>query len=167
MGRRDPEPPESGGNDPIETASIVPTELEIRVRRLHRRDINKTWEFLKRVFRDVNRETVEDQRPRHKRHFLEIYEEEGVEQVVLSELVPDVEFGASDSPTAAKIKGDVRMASVVAKAARDRQRPLKTDLVVPFGLGLLRLTVADSERCLLYTSPSPRDRTRSRMPSSA
>ena len=82
MGRRDPEPPESGGNDPIETASIVPTELEIRVRRLHRRDINKTWEFLKRVFRDVNRETVEYQRPRHKRHFLEIYEEEGVEQVV-------------------------------------------------------------------------------------
>lgn len=82
MGRRESEPPESGGKDPIETANIVPTELEIRVRRLHRRDINKTWEFLKRVFRDVNRETVEYQRPRHKRHFLEIYEEEGVEQVV-------------------------------------------------------------------------------------
>ena len=27
--------------------------------------------------------------------------------------------------------------------------------------------VAERERCLLYTSPSPRDRTRSRMPSSA
>ena len=27
--------------------------------------------------------------------------------------------------------------------------------------------VVDSEDCLLYTSPSPRDRTRSRMPSSA
>ena len=27
--------------------------------------------------------------------------------------------------------------------------------------------VADATRCLLYTSPSPRDRTRSRMPSSA
>ena len=26
---------------------------------------------------------------------------------------------------------------------------------------------ADNEACLLYTSPSPRDRTRSRMPSSA
>ena len=26
---------------------------------------------------------------------------------------------------------------------------------------------ADNENCLLYTSPSPRDRTRSRMPSSA
>ena len=27
--------------------------------------------------------------------------------------------------------------------------------------------IADGEVCLLYTSPSPRDRTRSRMPSSA
>ena len=28
-------------------------------------------------------------------------------------------------------------------------------------------TVAEDKACLLYTSPSPRDRTRSRMPSSA
>ena len=32
---------------------------------------------------------------------------------------------------------------------------------------LARLTKSISKRCLLYTSPSPRDRTRSRMPSSA
>ena len=31
----------------------------------------------------------------------------------------------------------------------------------------LKLDVARFEDCLLYTSPSPRDRTRSRMPSSA
>ena len=31
----------------------------------------------------------------------------------------------------------------------------------------IRLWVAKYENCLLYTSPSPRDRTRSRMPSSA
>ena len=31
----------------------------------------------------------------------------------------------------------------------------------------LPLMVADTNICLLYTSPSPRDRTRSRMPSSA
>ncbi len=55
---------------------------EIRVRRLHRRDLNRVWEFLKLVFRDVNRETVEYQRPRHKKHFLEIYEEDGIEQLV-------------------------------------------------------------------------------------
>ena len=29
------------------------------------------------------------------------------------------------------------------------------------------IKVTDGEDCLLYTSPSPRDRTRSRMPSSA
>jgi len=57
-------------------------ENELRVRRMHRRDLNRVWEFLKLVFRDVNRETVEYQRPRHKKRFLETYEEEGVEQLV-------------------------------------------------------------------------------------
>ncbi len=57
-------------------------EIDMRVRRMHRRDINKVWELLKLVFRDVNRETVEYQRPRHKKHFLEIYEEDGIEQLV-------------------------------------------------------------------------------------
>ena len=57
-------------------------ELELRVRRIHRRDLNRVWEFLKRVFRDVNRESVEYQRPRLKKHFFEIYEEEGIEQLV-------------------------------------------------------------------------------------
>jgi ribosomal protein S18 acetylase RimI-like enzyme len=64
------------------TAEAGDGELELRVRRMHRRDLNRVWEFLKLVFRDVNRETVEYQRPRHKKHFLEIYEEEGVEQLV-------------------------------------------------------------------------------------
>jgi ribosomal protein S18 acetylase RimI-like enzyme len=54
----------------------------IRVRRIHRRDLNRSWEFLKLVFRDVNRETVEYQRPRSKKRFLEVYEEEGVEQLL-------------------------------------------------------------------------------------
>jgi DNA helicase IV len=72
--------------------------------------------------------------------------EAGVEQVVLSDLVPDVGLGGLDRPLAAKVKGDARMAQVVAKAVRDRERPLKEDLVVPFGLMNLRLTVADSER---------------------
>jgi ribosomal protein S18 acetylase RimI-like enzyme len=57
-------------------------ELELRVRRIHRRDLDRVWRFLKLVFRDVNRETVEYQRPRLKRHFHQIYEEEGVEQLL-------------------------------------------------------------------------------------
>lgn len=55
---------------------------ELRVRRIHRRDLKRVWEFLKMVFRDVNRETVEYQRPRLKSHFFEIYEEAGVEQLL-------------------------------------------------------------------------------------
>ena len=41
--------------------------------------------------------------------------------------------------------------------------------VIAVGLefGLPDLTLAQDRTCLLYTSPSPRDRTRSRMPSSA
>lgn len=54
----------------------------LRVRRMHRRDLNQIWEFIKLTFRDVNRQTVEYQRPRSKKRFLEVYEEEGVEQLV-------------------------------------------------------------------------------------
>jgi len=55
---------------------------EIRVRRMHRRDLNRVWEFIKLVFRDVNRQTVEYQRPRNKRRFEEQYDNEGIEQLV-------------------------------------------------------------------------------------
>ncbi len=75
----EPEPPEIPATMTFATEA---SDLEVRVRRLHRRDINKVWEFLKRVFRDVNRETVEFQRPRHKQHFQDIYEQEGIEQLV-------------------------------------------------------------------------------------
>ena len=54
----------------------------MRVRRIHRRDLNRVWEFLKLCFRDVNRETVEYQRPITKRRFLEVYDEDGVEQLI-------------------------------------------------------------------------------------
>jgi ribosomal protein S18 acetylase RimI-like enzyme len=54
----------------------------INVRHMQRRDINRVWEFLKISFRDVNAETVEYQRPRSKHRFEEIFEEEGIEQLV-------------------------------------------------------------------------------------
>lgn len=65
-----------------ETPQETKPPLEVRVRRIHRRDLNRTWEFLKLVFRDVNRETVEYQRPRSKARFLDIYDEEGIEQLL-------------------------------------------------------------------------------------
>jgi ribosomal protein S18 acetylase RimI-like enzyme len=71
----DDTPPES-------SPSAQRSPPEVRVRRIHRRDLNRVWDFLKLCFRDVNRETVEYQRPRSKNRFLEIYEEEGIEQLI-------------------------------------------------------------------------------------
>ncbi len=71
---------EEGGESPSDPA---PEEgIEIRVRRLHRRDLKRTWEFLKLVFREVNRETVEYQRPRSRHRFFQVYEEEEGEQLL-------------------------------------------------------------------------------------
>lgn len=64
------------------TVSEASEEPVIRIRRIHRRDLSRTWEFLKLVFREVNRETVEFQRPTSKKRFLERYEEKGVEQLL-------------------------------------------------------------------------------------
>jgi len=79
-----PEPAEAGSANPAgatSTASDAAHPL-VKVRRVHRRDLNRVWEFLKLTFRDVNRETVEWQRPRTKQRFLETYEEDGIEQIV-------------------------------------------------------------------------------------
>jgi len=83
------EPPASKPMSPPSAKSAAPArgdEGTISVRRIHRRDLPKTWEFLKLCFRDVNRETVEYQRPRSKKRFSEVYEEEGIVQL-LFELV--------------------------------------------------------------------------------
>jgi ribosomal protein S18 acetylase RimI-like enzyme len=56
--------------------------LKIEVRRIHRRDLNRAWEFLKLVFREINRKTVEYQRPRSKSRFFKVYDEEGTEQLL-------------------------------------------------------------------------------------
>ncbi len=54
----------------------------VSVRRMHRRDINRAWDFLKLVFRGVNQKTVEYQRPRSKTRFEEVYDDEGVDQLL-------------------------------------------------------------------------------------
>ncbi len=46
--------------------------------------------------------------------------------------------------TTARVKGDARMARVLAKAVSDRQRPLRRDVRVPYGSYLLTFSVADS-----------------------
>ncbi|MBW3667979.1 MAG: AAA family ATPase [Actinobacteria bacterium] len=70
--------------------------------------------------------------------------ESGVSLTTIEGLVHDVRVRGVDSPRAALVKGDARMANVVARAVRDRQRPLRRDLVIGYGRTRLRLTVGDS-----------------------
>lgn len=59
--------------------------------------------------------------------------EAGVELAVLADLVDDVRVSGYDPPRTARVKGDLRMSKVLAKAVRDRKRPLRSPLRVPFG----------------------------------
>ena len=63
------------------------------------------------------------------------------------------------TPIVSIIMGSTSDLPVMEKAAQ-----LLNDMHVPFEMNALS---AHRTPCLLYTSPSPRDRTRSRMPSSA
>ena len=72
--------------------------------------------------------------------------EAGVELAVLADLVDGVRVQGRDTGLTARVKGDLRMATVLRRAVRDRQRGLRADLVVGFGLTHLRMTVAESER---------------------
>ncbi len=66
---------------PVEPSPSDDGAVEVSIRRVNRRDLDRIWEFLKLVFREVNRETVEFQRPRTKQRFLEIFEEDGIDQL--------------------------------------------------------------------------------------
>ena len=68
--------------------------------------------------------------------------ESGVVLTTIEGLVPRARVRAEDPPRAAQVKSDVRMARVVERAVRDRQRPLRRDLEVGFGGFLLRLTAS-------------------------
>ena len=77
--------------------------------------------------------------------------EAGVDQVVLADLVRGVSFlrpgdDGDDSPTAARLKGEDRMSDLIDNAVADRERPLRDDVVLPFGAGYVRLRAEESAR---------------------
>ncbi len=72
--------------------------------------------------------------------------EAGVEMAVLADLVADVRVTGRDEHGPARIKGDLRMVNVVRRAVRDRQRPLRTDLVVGMGIRKIRVPMAETKR---------------------
>lgn len=74
--------------------------------------------------------------------------EAGVEQVILADLVPDVVFGGRDSSEVSRVKGSKKMAKVIDKAITDRERPLREDLVLPYGTGYIRLRAEESRHII-------------------
>jgi DNA helicase IV len=75
--------------------------------------------------------------------------EAGVLIAVLADLIrPKVGVDKLDDEPTARVKGDPRIIKVLAKAMRDRQRPLRDDLEIGFGLQKLRVTVQESERII-------------------
>ena len=70
--------------------------------------------------------------------------ETGVTLSTIAGLVPEIRIKENGPADVARLKGDVRMATFVARAVRTRQRPLAEDVAVPYGALVLRLTAADS-----------------------
>ncbi|HZT65913.1 MAG TPA: ATP-binding domain-containing protein [Acidimicrobiales bacterium] len=70
--------------------------------------------------------------------------ESGAVLTTLGGLVTEARVKAVDPPATAALKGDGRMARLIARAVKDRQRPLRAPVEVGVGGHLLRLTPEDS-----------------------
>ncbi|HXW34677.1 MAG TPA: hypothetical protein VEJ87_08860, partial [Acidimicrobiales bacterium] len=70
--------------------------------------------------------------------------ESGVTLSTVSGLVHGFEVRSSEPSEVAKLKGDARMADVIARAVRTRQRALRQDVEIPFGSAILRLRAEDT-----------------------
>ncbi len=70
--------------------------------------------------------------------------EAGVQQVILTDLIPEVQFGLRESSNVARVKGNKRIAKVIDKAISDRERPLREDVQLPYGVGFVRLRAEES-----------------------
>ncbi len=71
--------------------------------------------------------------------------ESGVALSTIEGLVPEARVRAVDGLVAARVKGDARMSKVIARAVRDRQRPLKHAAEVGFEGFSLRIGVREAE----------------------
>lgn len=72
--------------------------------------------------------------------------ETGVTLSTVSGLVPEIRVTENGPVEVARLKGDPRMAKVISRAVRTRERALADDVAVPYGALLLRLSAEDSKR---------------------
>lgn len=74
--------------------------------------------------------------------------ESGVELVVLADLVSDVRVQGSDPQPVGRVKGHPKMAKLIRRAVRHRERELREDLVIGHGAQRIRLRVEDSREII-------------------
>jgi DNA helicase IV len=72
--------------------------------------------------------------------------EEDVQLTTVAGLKPQLRARASEPTAVAALKGDARMAQVIARALRDRERPLRDDVVIVLDGHVIRLRRADAAR---------------------
>jgi DNA helicase IV len=81
--------------------------------------------------------------------------ETGVVLATIDGLARPVVVRGTEPAEVARLKGDARMARVVARAVRTRQRALRRDVAVPFGATTLRLTAAASADVVAHVRRRP------------
>ncbi|MDQ1361269.1 MAG: hypothetical protein QOJ44_1646, partial [Acidimicrobiaceae bacterium] len=81
--------------------------------------------------------------------------ETGVTLSTVSGLVSEVRARDSEPEDVARLKGDIRMAKVIGRAVRTRQRSLAEDVTIPYGALLLRLTAADTKEIVAMARRRP------------
>ena len=81
--------------------------------------------------------------------------ETGVSLSTVAGLVPEVRVRSLDDPMVAKLKGDVRMVRVLARAVQTRERPLRHDVEVPFGATVLRFAPRATEEIVAAARRRP------------
>ena len=72
--------------------------------------------------------------------------ESGVELTVLGDFATNARVRGHDPAHIARVKGDLRMTKVMRRAVRQRQRALRRDLVIVYGVQRLRFSGAECER---------------------
>ena len=72
--------------------------------------------------------------------------EAGVELAVLADLIPEARVAGYDLSATARVKGDLRMTTLLRQAVTDRERPLRSDLEVGYGLTVLRISKETTQR---------------------
>ncbi len=81
--------------------------------------------------------------------------ETGVTLSTVSGLVPEIRVRSSEPPETARLKGEARMARLIQRAVRTRERRLRHPVDVPFGATVLRIEVEDSARIVARARRRP------------